>query len=91
MAERRHRDVARLALADLYDQEVLACLDDLEKIRGKTIATETVGWLHSTASSLSLRIETRLPPSSARLFFAFRTSVLRNEPPSTWSQMNCWR
>lgn len=57
VAERRHRDVARLALADLHDKEVLAFLDDLEKVRGKTIATRNcrLAALHSFFAFLADR------------------------------------
>src|SRR2546428_13684965 len=38
VAERRHRNVARLGLADLTAEEVLAFLDHIEKDRGGAIA-----------------------------------------------------
>ena len=39
VAKRNQSDVARLTLADLSDQQVLAFLDDLEKTHGRTIST----------------------------------------------------
>ena len=49
MAKRNQRDVARLTLADLNDQQVLAFLDDLEKTHGRTISTRNcrLAALHS--------------------------------------------
>jgi integrase/recombinase XerC len=49
VAARHHRDVARLALADLNDKEVLGFLDHLEKNCGRTIATRNcrLAALHS--------------------------------------------
>ncbi len=49
VAKRNQRDVARLTLADLSDQQVLAFLDDLEKTHGRTISTRNcrLAALHS--------------------------------------------
>ena len=49
VAKRNQRDVARLTLADLNDQQVLAFLDDLAKTHGRTISTRNcrLAALHS--------------------------------------------
>src|SRR5438034_3926863 len=49
VAERRQRNVARLGLADLTAEEVVAFLDHIEKDRGATIATRNcrLAALHS--------------------------------------------
>jgi site-specific recombinase XerD len=57
VAERNHRDVAQLTLADLSDKQVLAFLDHLEKTCRRTITTRNcrLAALHSFFSFLADR------------------------------------
>lgn len=85
VAERHQRNVARLGLADLTAQEVVAFLDHIEKDRRATIATRNCRRRHYTAFSVSSPAASRLPPNSVRVFCVSRSSADRNAHRAIWN------